>query len=68
MKDISLAIAQRRIELGLTQSQLGELIGADQSKIAWWETRRSRPSYEAIFVLCDALQTTPNYLFGFEGE
>jgi transcriptional regulator with XRE-family HTH domain len=49
------AIARRRIELCLTQQQLGDLIGASQRQISSWETRRYTPSSKSLAKLAKAL-------------
>lgn len=49
------AIARRRIELCLTQQQLGDLVGASQRQISNWETSRYTPSGKSLAKLAKAL-------------
>ena len=54
---------QRREELGLSRSRLGELLGVSPSAISNYETGVSFPKEELLLRLFDALQTDPNTLF-----
>ncbi|RXA98543.1 MULTISPECIES: LexA family transcriptional regulator [Yersinia] len=61
-------IKQRRLDLGLTQSELAELAGTTQQGIVSVETGRTkRPRY--LHELAKALQCDPDYLLtGSEGS
>lgn len=61
---MSSAIESRRKALGLTQSQLAELVGVHYTRVSAWENGEgSTPSAENIFRLAEALGCTPNDLF-----
>lgn len=59
-------IRQRRIELGLTQSELGNLLGyKSRSSINKIELSRSIP-LNKLERMAKALETTPSYLMGWK--
>ena len=51
-------IRQLRIRNGLTQAELAERLGIQQSAIAHWEAGNTRPSTERLAQLAGALGTT----------
>lgn len=55
-------IAARRKELGLKQYQLNEKAGLSDKYISCIETGKSIPSIDVLMRICDALETTPDYL------
>jgi len=57
-------IQARRMQLQLTQEQLGELIGKDQKQVWRYENGRVQPTAEALVKIAKALDTTPDYLLG----
>ena len=48
-------LAALRSKRGLTQTQLGEMCGADKSVVSHWETGRSAPRIDALILVADAL-------------
>ena len=44
-------IEKKRIQLGLTQKDLAEMIGVDRTTIGKWELGRSVPRVEKLFAL-----------------
>lgn len=61
-KEVGKRMARRRKELGLKQYEVCELINVNYKYISNLETGRSVPSLEVIMNICEALQTTPDYL------
>lgn len=57
-------IRTRRDELGLSQEQLGQKIGADQSRVSRWEKAHSLPDKEYRKELLRVLGFTEIQLFG----
>ena len=53
-----------RKQIGLTQDELGERIGASQKTISSWETGRTYPRMRDINALCAALDCTIEELTG----
>lgn len=56
-------IKEARERLGLTQSELGELIGVTGSAITNYEKETSHPKEPIMYKLFDALHVDANYLF-----
>lgn len=56
-------IATKRKEKGMTQQELGDLIGISDRVISKWETGKSVPNTSMIKPLCEALGITINELF-----
>nr|DAW29049.1 MAG TPA: helix-turn-helix domain protein [Caudoviricetes sp.] len=48
-------ITKRRLELGLTQVQLAEMLGRQQQSISDWETGRSTPTMRSLNKLSKVL-------------
>lgn len=61
-KEVGKRMAKRRKELGMKQYEVCELINVNYKYISNLETGRSVPSLEVIMNICEALQTTPDYL------
>lgn len=55
-------IAERRRELGLTQMQLGEMLGITGRAVSKWENGRSLPDSSIMLELCRILKITVNDL------
>ena len=53
-----------RKEKGLTQSQLGELIGVKKSVICLYELELRNPTLESIIKLCEIFNVDADYLIG----
>lgn len=58
----------RRMELGLEQSQIAQRTGLKQSRISELEGGKFFNDCDRIIALARALETTPDYLFGFREE
>lgn len=61
-------VRARRIALGLTQRNLADLIGAPQPRVNEIESGHMTSDCDRIIALARALETTPDYLFGFRDE
>ena len=60
---IGYRIREARERLGLTQTELGRIIGVTGSAITNYEKETSSPKEPIIFRLIEALDIDPNYLF-----
>ena len=58
-------IKEIRKKFGMSQRQLGQLLGVSQTTISAWETGRSEPDIGSIFVMADHFDTTPKKLMGY---
>lgn len=58
------AIRKHRIELGMTQQELGDKVGAQPRTVSGWETNRTQPSQAQIESLCKLFGITEPELYG----
>lgn len=68
MKILAERIKKRRKELRLNQGDLGELLGTNQTQVSRYETGENDPTAVVLLALAKALETTPNWLLGFDEE
>lgn len=68
MSSISENIRKFRIEKGMKQAKLGELLGKAPSVIANWEAGTNRPDINSIEKMCDIFQIDANTLFGWKNH
>ena len=59
-------IMEARKERGLTQKQLGELVGVSDKTISKWECGRGMPELSAIMPVCEASHMNVNELLSGE--
>lgn len=59
-------IRKRRIELGYSQKELGNLINVSKVSICGYETGNRTPNIENFVDLVNVLDTTPSYLLGLD--
>lgn len=57
-------IRESRIDKGLTQTQLAQLISTTQSTIGKYEREELKPNVDAIINLCHVLEISADYLLG----
>lgn len=73
MRDIVSRLQGHRIKLlrekhGMTQQELGELLGTDGKQMIRYEKERTDPGSEIIAALATALHTTSDYLLGLSDD
>ncbi len=61
-------IREHRKRSGLSQEQLGSLVGVKKNAVGAWEAGRSRPDVSGIPTLCRALGIPLHVFFGMEEE
>jgi transcriptional regulator with XRE-family HTH domain len=59
-------VQSRRLEMGITQSELAKRVDVPQARISEIEAGFFPSSRARIIALCRALETDPNHLFGFD--
>lgn len=59
-------IRDRRVQIGLSQEQLAHAIGSHQKQISRYEKGENDPTAEVVIRIAKALQTTPDWLLGFD--
>ncbi len=57
-----------RVERGLTQPQLAELVGVSKGMISIWENNVNEPKASFIKRLACALEVSADYLLGIEND
>lgn len=57
-------LKELRLEGGMTQKQLANLLQTTDDSIFSWEKGRSQPSIEMIRKLCVVFQVSADYLLG----
>jgi SOS-response transcriptional repressor LexA len=55
-------IRRRRIELGLTQEQVAELVGVSKASVSSWESQAHSLRGSNLLALARALKTTPSWI------
>lgn len=62
MPELRDRIRQCRIQLDLTQGQLGERVGVSPQAVTQWESGDSKPSRKSLLLLADVLNVSIDYL------
>jgi transcriptional regulator with XRE-family HTH domain len=57
-------LKELRSAKGMTQSQLGEYIGAKKSAVCLWESGKRQPDQETLVRLASFFSVTVDYLLG----
>ncbi len=68
MKIISKNIKQALKESGLSQKNLGLILGVKQNTISQYCNNINEPDLETFYKICIALKVSPNELFGWEED
>ena len=70
MKDVKIGNRLRvaRVERGLTQQQLADLVGVTRQTVGLIEANRYNPTLKLCHMLAEATQKTLDDLFWIEGE
>ena len=63
-KSLGVRIRELRIEKGLSQPQLAELIGVAKSAISFWENDINEPKANYIIKMAKCFNVTTDYLLG----
>ena len=67
-KKIGSVIRMQRVQLGMSQMELGEALGVTFQQIQKYEHGRNAVASTRITDLCRALEMTPNDLFGVSSK
>lgn len=57
-----------RLKRGMYQIDLADEFKITRPAVSAWECGVKEPSIENILKLCDILDTTPNYLLGYDND
>lgn len=64
MSVFSERLVEARVDRGLTQKKLAELIGVTPTRLNYWEKGKAEPDLEFILKLCRALEVGCDWLIG----
>lgn len=64
--DFGARLKELRTQSGLTQKQLGELIGVTKSVVSFYELRERTPSPEVLIKIASVFHVSSDYLLGIE--
>ncbi len=65
MSNVPKNIKNFRTFRGLSQQELGNMVGRTFNVISNWEIGKNSPDPDSIELICKALNVTPNELFGW---
>jgi transcriptional regulator with XRE-family HTH domain len=60
---IGARIRERRLELNMTQTELGEKLGVTFQQVQKYEKGRNRVSAARLFEICELLEVSPASMF-----
>lgn len=61
-------IAQRRVQLHMSQEELAAAVGTNQKQISRYENNVNSPTGEVLISLAKALETTADWLLGLNND
>jgi transcriptional regulator with XRE-family HTH domain len=67
VRNIGEKIREARVERGITQDRLAELLHSKQNTISQWESGVNEPSIEIIRQIAKILGVDANFLFDMDG-
>ncbi len=59
-----LRLKELRLAKGVSQKELGKIIGATYSAISYWENGTNEPKMSYIVALCKYFEVSADYLLG----
>lgn len=66
MKNLGATIKSFRLECGLDQSTLAQLLGTSQSNISKWELNKTEPSASNIIAMSNFFEISSDELLGLQ--
>ena len=57
-------LKELRLIKGISQKELGQIIGATYSAVSYWETGINEPKLSYIIALCNYFEVSADYLLG----
>lgn len=57
---------QLMIEKEMTQQQIADELGVNQTTVSQWILGKKKPGYDSIMAIYEKFGITPNVLFGIE--
>ena len=50
----------------MSQEELGDILGVNQTTVSMWVLGKKKPSYDSIYMIYKKFDITPNELFGLD--
>lgn len=66
MSKFSQRLKELRLEKGLTQKELADVLNTNNSSICDWECGRTEPSIEMLLNICRFFEVSADFLLGLE--
>ena len=66
MTDYRVRLRELRLEKGVSQQQLGQIVNTSKMAVSHWETGHSEPSIAQLIILSDYFEVSVGYLVGKE--
>ena len=63
---IGVRLKELRIDKGLTQKELADILKTNNSSICDWECGRTEPSIEMILSICRLFEVSADFVLGLE--
>lgn len=57
-------LKQIMTEKNLSQQQVANILGVNQTTVSQWLLGHKKPGYDSIRLICEKFDVTPNELFG----
>ena len=64
LNSIGNRIRELRVEKGLSQGKLGEMLSVSQDTVSLWEKSKSYPSVEIVILLSKIFEVSCDYILG----
>lgn len=66
--DLKDNIREFRIQMNMSQADLGRALGISAQAVSKWETGKSEPDQSTIRRMCEVFDTTPDKLYGYSQQ
>lgn len=66
MTDFRVRLRELRLEKGVSQQQLGQIVNTSKMAVSHWEMGHSEPSIAQLIILSDYFEVSVGYLVGKE--
>lgn len=63
MSDLKITMAAARVNAGLTQQKLAELMHVSKATVTHWETNKKKPSFAQLHLFCSVVGMPEDAIF-----
>jgi len=61
-------LKELRIEKGISQAELGKVLGVGQKTVSQYELGDREPDFQTLKKMCDFFDVSSDYILGFEDD